>query len=316
MDTEQNLTDRLRDQIVGALHVGYLHPGDRLPSYREVSREWEVDHRPVARAYRVLEAEGLVEIRVRSGVFVAEQEHIGGGMLPETGRWVAEEVLTEAWRRRIPIPGLPKFIHRCTALVQPRCACIESTEDHRVVLAQELREQFGFEAFSVELRSIPRTAIGEQVIPSELPSELTGAELLVTTAFHAAEVRTLAEALEKPVVVVAAHPEVRSAIARRLREGPLTVVCVDPEFGERLRSIYGREYPRDGIRIVLADDSAGIAALKDGQSVLLTTAAYERVGDIRRPLVVPLSLSLSPESAKELAMLLIRFNLEAQDAGM
>jgi DNA-binding transcriptional regulator YhcF (GntR family) len=44
--------------------------------------------RTVARAYRELEAEGLVEIRGRSGVYVAPQERRDGEMLPEMMRWM------------------------------------------------------------------------------------------------------------------------------------------------------------------------------------------------------------------------------------
>ena len=74
-----SLLKRLRDYIVSRMHIGHLHGGDQLPSYRELSEKWDVDHRVIARAYRALEAEGLVEIRGRSGVFLQEQERIGGG---------------------------------------------------------------------------------------------------------------------------------------------------------------------------------------------------------------------------------------------
>jgi DNA-binding transcriptional regulator YhcF (GntR family) len=139
MRREVDVTRRLRDCIIARIHIGQIHPGDRLPSYRELSEGWGIDHRAVARAYAEREQDGLVEVRGRSGVYLAPQENIAGEMLPETARWVAEDVLTEVWSRRIKIPELPEFIRRCTSSVKVRTACIESTEDHRQLLCTELR---------------------------------------------------------------------------------------------------------------------------------------------------------------------------------
>jgi DNA-binding transcriptional regulator YhcF (GntR family) len=239
-----SLLKRLRNYIVARLHTGHLHPGDQLPSYRELSERWKIDHRRIARAYRALETEGLVEIRGRSGVFLREQERIGGEMLPETARWVATEVLTEAWQRRIKIPELPGFIHRCTAWVKLQTACIESTEDHRDLLCRELREWFGFETKSVAVERLPEHAPDQavQVVNiEELPEAVRTADLLVTTSFHAHRVRPVAEVLRRPLVVVSMHPVAVEIFLNRLREGPLTVVCVDPRFEDRMRSIAGPE---------------------------------------------------------------------------
>lgn len=314
MESERSLVERLRDRIVGGLHVGHLHPGDRLPSYRQLSREWGVDHRPLARAYRALQAEGLVEVRGRAGVFLAEQEHLGGGMLPETARWLAGEVLAGALRRRIAIPGLPELVRRCTAAVELRCVCVESSADHRVILCTELEEQFGFATDAVPADALPDFIPGGEVPTEGLPAEVREADLLVTTTFHGAQVHAVAETLGKPSVAISVHPDVVEAIERRLREGPLTVVCSDPLFGERVRRIYGRDLPEDRIRVVLARDREAVAALPPEEPVLLTTAAHREAGPLRPPLLVPLSLSLSAESMRELAMLLIRLNLEKSDA--
>ncbi|HYW07386.1 MAG TPA: GntR family transcriptional regulator, partial [Longimicrobium sp.] len=68
----ERLVDVLRERVLGGIHTGRLDTGDRLPSYREVTEQTGVtDLRTVARAYAVLEREGLVEVRGRSGVFVA-----------------------------------------------------------------------------------------------------------------------------------------------------------------------------------------------------------------------------------------------------
>jgi DNA-binding transcriptional regulator YhcF (GntR family) len=310
MAADRNLTQRLRDRIVGDLHIGRLKSGDRLPSYRELSREWEVDHRAVARSYRSLAAEGLVEIRGSSGVYLVEQERVADGMLPETIQWLAAEVLTGAWRRRIRFVRLPEYIRRCTARVRVRCACVESTIDHRTILCTELRQQFGFDTRPVDQLELPEHSPGTDISPIDLTGRIRAADLLVTTAFHGPQVRAIGEALGKRVVVVSLHSAVVEAVERRLREGRLTIVCADPRFGERARALYGRGYPPDRIRVILADERDRIAELDRREPIFLTTGAHRRVGDLPNPILVPLSLSISPESANELALALIHLNMK------
>lgn len=66
-----------------------------------------MDHRAVASAYRALEEEGLVEVRGRSGVWVAAEA--GGGeeeaLRRETRVWL-EAVVAEARERKLPVATL------------------------------------------------------------------------------------------------------------------------------------------------------------------------------------------------------------------
>src|SRR5688572_15482832 len=99
MKTKADLVQYLRDHLVGAVHAGQVHAGDRLPSIREVAKQFGKNTRTVKAAYEVLEHEHLVEVRGRSGVFVAPQEIPGGRVSAEMARWVTG-VITEAWNRR------------------------------------------------------------------------------------------------------------------------------------------------------------------------------------------------------------------------
>nr|MBA2245728.1 GntR family transcriptional regulator [Gemmatimonadota bacterium] len=161
----------LRDQIVGGLHVGRLRSGDRLPSLREVARELGVDIRAVARAYRMLEEEGLVEVRTRSGVYVARQERVGGEVQAEMARWMAN-VLTEAWKRRIPVPELSERI-RLGTTVRLRCACVESTEDAMTAICSELRDEFGIDTLPVPKKILADLNADDESTFDRLPAELS-----------------------------------------------------------------------------------------------------------------------------------------------
>lgn len=64
----QELSQHLRADI----QAGTLAPGQRLPSVRVLARQRGVSVSTVLRSYRALEAEGWVEARPKSGMFVAD----------------------------------------------------------------------------------------------------------------------------------------------------------------------------------------------------------------------------------------------------
>jgi GntR family transcriptional regulator of arabinose operon len=62
------LASRLRKQIV----QGRLRPGERLPSFPQMHRDWGVTQKTVEQAYQLLEKEGLIWRRSGSGVYVSD----------------------------------------------------------------------------------------------------------------------------------------------------------------------------------------------------------------------------------------------------
>ena len=142
--------------------------------------------------------------------------------------------------------------------------------------------------------------------------DVEGADLIVTTSFYARVVRDAAERLGTPVVMLTTHPEFEAEIRRRLEAGRLTVVAVDPRFGERIRMIYGEDRNDPRIHVILADDAPALTELDPREPVLLTRAAHERLGDVKLTLLFPHAPSFSPESARELAEVLIRLNREVE----
>ena len=61
---------QLGQQVREALRLGWLQPGDRLPTVRDVVATSGVNANTVLKAYRELELAGLVEARQGSGTFV------------------------------------------------------------------------------------------------------------------------------------------------------------------------------------------------------------------------------------------------------
>lgn len=62
---------QLQQQVKHAMRTGTLHPGDQLPSAREVVLSLGINPNTVLKAYRELERDGLIEVRQGQGTFVA-----------------------------------------------------------------------------------------------------------------------------------------------------------------------------------------------------------------------------------------------------
>ena len=67
------IVDGFREQIA----AGILRPGDRLPSVRELATTLTINPNTIQRAYRELEAEGLIESLAGKGSFVCHQSMPG-----------------------------------------------------------------------------------------------------------------------------------------------------------------------------------------------------------------------------------------------
>jgi GntR family transcriptional regulator len=71
---------QLVQQVREALRLGLLHPGDKLPTVREVVTSCAVNAATVLKAYRELELSGLVEARQGAGTYVSGT--LGGAVDP------------------------------------------------------------------------------------------------------------------------------------------------------------------------------------------------------------------------------------------
>jgi GntR family transcriptional regulator len=63
---------QLMEQIKHAVETGAVRTGEQLPTIRKVAEDLAMNPNTVARAYRELEREGVIEVRHGSGAFVAE----------------------------------------------------------------------------------------------------------------------------------------------------------------------------------------------------------------------------------------------------
>jgi len=64
---------QLMEQVKHAIETGALRPGEQLPSIRPLAEELVVNPNTVAKAYRELEHDGVIELRQGAGAFVSDK---------------------------------------------------------------------------------------------------------------------------------------------------------------------------------------------------------------------------------------------------
>ena len=63
---------QLMEQVKHAIETGAVRPGEQLPGIRPLAEELVINPNTVAKAYRELEHEGVIELRQGAGAFVSD----------------------------------------------------------------------------------------------------------------------------------------------------------------------------------------------------------------------------------------------------
>src|SRR4051794_39255716 len=92
---------QLIEQVKHAIDVGALRPGDQLPAIRRVAEDLVINPNTVAKAYRDLEHDGVIELRQGAGAFVAEN-----GQSRRVTRVKAAQPVIQAALERLITSGL------------------------------------------------------------------------------------------------------------------------------------------------------------------------------------------------------------------
>jgi GntR family transcriptional regulator len=93
---------QLMEQVKHAIETGALKPGDQLPGIRPLAEELVINANTVAKAYRELEHERVIELRHGAGAFVA-----GDAAKPKTAdKFRAAQPLVAAAVEKLRARGL------------------------------------------------------------------------------------------------------------------------------------------------------------------------------------------------------------------
>ncbi len=306
-DRRSGITDSMRQRILSGLHLGSLRPGARLARTRDIAAEFGVAPRTVMSAYRLLEEEGLVELRERSGIYVAPgSSGSETTMLTQLAGWVVE-VLLDGRAREIPPIGFPERVRRCLATLRLRAICVAGNADQSEQICHELQHDYGFESESLELTRL--------LMPdAEAQRALTQADIVVSTSLHATQVQHVARRFGKPVITVALQPELMNEFTRQLAAGPLYLIGSDPRFRDAMRAIFDPTGHGDNFHVPIVGED-NLERIPPDAPAYIMARAHRLLGDTdlaRR--VTPIRRVFSREMARELLTFIIRANIAAMSA--
>jgi hypothetical protein len=292
---------RLRSRIVSQIHREALRTGDRLPSMRDLSDEWAVHARLVRAAYETLQREGLVELRARSGVYVAGSP---AGLLAgesQIGDWLVG-VLLQARTWGVPPVGCAERIDLYLSTQRLRAACVESNEDQISWLSHESRIDYGLDAFGVDLDAVDTAALAR---------EIRSADVVISTAFHGELLESVARAERKPIILLRLAEDFVEPLMAALRGGDLYFVVGDRRFADRLPIIYGGVEGEENLRpLVAGEDDLGV--IPPGAATYVTMAAEIRLASSAALRTVWSPGRIFADSmAKELLQIIVRSNIAA-----
>jgi len=189
-------------QLTFMIETGGLRDGERLPSTRLLADNLHINRNTVAHAYAELRDQGLVESRRRSGMVV-----IGAEKARSTSdtRDRARDVLEAAARECIELGLTPAEIQSLVVNFAVRAqgeqlmvSFVECNADRSRYFAGELEKHLGI--------SVKPLVLGE------LDAELEHPDLVLTTFFHLAEVRTLLRRPQTEVVAIVVAPHVQTLV--------------------------------------------------------------------------------------------------------
>ena len=301
-DSREELVDTMRGRVLRGVQAGLLVARDRLPPSRELAQEFGVEYRVAIAAYKTLAQEGLIELRPRGGVYVAEIGETKAGIPPMPESWMVE-VLTGALSRELPAPELHEWLRRCVETLRIRAVVITSTADQREGLCRELRDDFGLEAEGL----LADEARGE----GDVPLPLRRADLVVTTEAHREWVTALAAELRKHVIVIDVRPELQGGEWAMLLRRPVYALVSTPEFAEMLKTFYAGVRGVENLHVLVfgRDDPSQIP---EGAPTYITQRVRSQLGGVRIPgRILPATRTISSESARAIFAFIVRSNVEA-----
>ena len=88
---------QLMEQVKHSIETGALRPGEQLPGIRPLAEELVINPNTVAKAYRELEHEGVIELRHGAGAFVSSN----GRAKKTTDKLRAGQTLVDATVERL-----------------------------------------------------------------------------------------------------------------------------------------------------------------------------------------------------------------------
>lgn len=251
----------MRNRLQWGLHTGTIRVGDRIPGIRELAMEFAVDTRTALRACRVLEQEGLIETRRRSGMYVASRRVLAPSLTDAQASVV--DLLCTALDRGICPGDLGRLLESSFYRRPVRVACVEANADHAAAIASMAAREYAVVAVAASI---------EEVVDRGVDGVLSTVAAAVTTSFLATTLRRLVEPIGLPVFAATVEPSQGIEIMRALSDRPIYAIGTDRRWAERAAAgLEGTDIGRNLRMFVLGEDD--LDEIPHDADVFVTPAA-------------------------------------------
>ena len=260
-----DVASMLRRRIQWGMHLGIVKSGDRLPSLRAAAAEFGVDQRSILSAYRALASEGLVDMRPRSGIYVATPPRQGFDRPPAV-QWMLD-MFIEGFNRGVAPVNLGARLSESLNAGCRSAVCVECNSDGALAITLQIQDDFGVPSTWVDVATL-----GD----AETRRKIGDADLVLTTHFHATQVRPLTEEMRRPLVIVTSDRDYSSQIRSSLGRGPVYIIGADVRLADKLCAAWaGARWLANFRPIVIGRDD--LASIPTGSPVFVTRAAVEAI---------------------------------------
>lgn len=100
------------DQVLGGISAGALHPGDQLPTVRQLAVDLAINPNTVVRAYRELEIRGVLETQQGTGTFLTDKKpHVNGEDRQRRVAQLCRELLSKAGAEGIELSEIIGYLN-------------------------------------------------------------------------------------------------------------------------------------------------------------------------------------------------------------
>jgi GntR family transcriptional regulator len=176
--SEVSLHEQLVTQVVFGVVSGELEPGSRLPSTREMARRFKIHPNTVSAGYQQLEADGWVEQRRGSGVFVRSHTPASTGTAGHTSAQdrsldrLIGAFLRSARQLGVSNSDLRLRLDRWLALQPPdHFLVVEPDEEMRRILIAEIAAAVPLEVRGCSLEELRQPALQQGALAVTVPSK-------------------------------------------------------------------------------------------------------------------------------------------------
>lgn len=263
LDSEIPLYLQLKGQIIYAICIGELRPGDSLPSIRQLEAELGINRNTIRTAYLELQHEGMLVLRWGKHAEVAPSASYPHPSPVTSVRYLAQKMIREVESHGIDSLSFASALEQTAAAhdrLYPKCAFVECSQDQADGFAQAVETAWN------------RTVLGMDIHPLREDPRLLRPSIkcILTSPRHLTEVKELLGDR------IPAIYDVRSRLSQQFYEGVQRLVGL--RVGLILRDPESVEVYRERVqRYVKPKELVGVALLGEREKAIELMRSVEGV---------------------------------------